>query len=84
MMDPVRLIFALKILGQWFSQVRLMRIVIGCGRDSETSLFTAKKYNTPSLEYLPTALMGRFLIIRVIKEHNADGYQNYRRWQCQG
>ena len=24
--------------------------------------------------------MGRFLIIRVIKDHNADGYQNY----CQG
>ena len=22
--------------------------------------------------------MGRFLIIRVIKDHNADGYQNYR------
>ena len=24
--------------------------------------------------------MGRFLIIRVIKEHNADGYQNYDKW----
>ena len=28
--------------------------------------------------------MGRFLIIRVIKEHNADGYQNYDKWQCSG
>ena len=28
--------------------------------------------------------MGRFLIIRVIKEHNADGYQNYDKWQCPG
>ena len=25
--------------------------------------------------------MGRFLIIRVIKEHNADGYQNYDKCQ---
>ena len=24
--------------------------------------------------------MGRFLIISVIKEHNADGYQNYDKW----
>ena len=47
-------------------------------------LFMTKNSSPPPPEYLWPALMGRFLIIRVIKEHNADGYQNYDKWQCPG
>lgn len=56
-----------------------------CWRECEGfCLFMTKNSSPPPPEYLWPALMGRFLIIRVIKEHNADGYQNYDKWQCPG
>ena len=59
-----------------------MRCACGGGADKKRErdhFMTKKSWNTST--WIPlTSIMGRFLIIRVIKDHNADGYQNY----CQG